>query len=81
MRVKASKNKFRSYLTQHQLLKKFEKQVKIFEDDPRHPSLHTELLEPKPDGVYSFRIDKKYRVLFILIDDEAEVVGISDHYQ
>lgn len=45
------------------------------------PSLHTELLEPKTAGVYSFRLDKKYRVLFIVVDSQAEIIDINSHYQ
>ncbi|MBI2029680.1 hypothetical protein HYT02_04645 [Candidatus Gottesmanbacteria bacterium] len=63
------------------LRKKFDKQIKIFQQNSRHPSLHTELLIPKSDGIYSFRIDKKYRSLFIIINFEAEIVDINDHYQ
>ncbi len=44
--------------------KKAEKQEKIFQHNPFHPSLHTEKLEPKGRQVWSFRIDKKYRIIF-----------------
>ena len=44
--------------------KKAEKQEKIFRQNPFHPSLHTEKLEPKSKEVWSFRIDKEYRILF-----------------
>lgn len=81
MRVKPLSKKFEVYLREHQLIKKFNKQVKLFESNPRHPSLNTELLEPKSDGVYSFRIDKKYRALFIIVNKDAEIVDINLHYQ
>ena len=44
--------------------RKVEKQEKIFRQNPFHPSLHTEKLEPKGKQVWSFRIDKKYRIFF-----------------
>jgi len=44
--------------------KKAEKQEKLFRQNPFHPSLHTEKLEPKGKQVWSFRIDRSYRVLF-----------------
>lgn len=81
MRVKPLSRKFKLYLALRQLERKFKKQAEIFEVNPRHPSLNTELLEPKPEGIYSFRIDRKYRVLFIIINNEAEIVDINDHYQ
>ena len=51
------------YIKKHGLWKKWEKVKRLFENDPSHPSLNTELLEPKHRLVYSFRIDKKYRAL------------------
>jgi len=48
--------------------KKAEKQEKIFRQNPLHPSLHTEKLEPKSKQVWSFRIDKRYRIFFRLTD-------------
>jgi mRNA-degrading endonuclease RelE of RelBE toxin-antitoxin system len=47
--------------------KKAEKRVEIFRHNPLHPSLHTEKLEPKGKQVWSFRIDKRYRILFRFI--------------
>ncbi|MFB3885559.1 MAG: hypothetical protein ACE144_10050 [Thermodesulfobacteriota bacterium] len=47
-----------------------------------HPSLSTELLEPKHRSIYSFRIDKRYRVLFIYLPgDKVEVIAITKHYR
>ena len=48
--------------------KKAEKQEGIFRKNPFHPSLHTEKLEPKGKQVWSFRIDKKYRIFFRFIN-------------
>lgn len=44
--------------------KKAEKQEKLFRQNPFHPSLHTEKLEPKGRQVWTFRIDRKYRIIF-----------------
>ena len=48
--------------------KKAEKQEKIFRQNFFHPSLHTEKLNPKNREVWSFRIDKSYRILFRFLD-------------
>ena len=48
--------------------KKAEKQEKVFCQNPLHPSLHTEKLEPKGKQVWSFRIDKRYRIFFRFIN-------------
>jgi len=69
-------------LQKHTLEEKFDKQVKLILDNPRHPSLNVELLEPKQYGVYSFRINKKFRALFIFRTDvlAIEVLNITLHY-
>lgn len=69
------------YLRKHGLVKKWRKAKELFENDPSHPSLNTELLEPKHRLIYSFRIDRKYRALFICHpEDNVEVVAVTKHY-
>lgn len=71
-----------TYLQEHGLVKKWMKAKKMFELNPRYPSLHTELLEPRQYLIYSFRLDRKYRVLFYFHQDESvEVINITAHYQ
>lgn len=72
-----------SYLKKHNLTTKFKKQIAIFQKNPRHPSLHNELLEPKKYGIRSFRIDQVYRALFVYnpIDDSIEIIDINRHYK
>jgi toxin HigB-1 len=68
-------------LKKHYLVRKFTKQKKLFENNPRHPSLNTEKLSPKNLNIYSFRLDKKWRVIFIILPDgRAEVIDINPHY-
>ena len=70
------------YLREHQLVKKFEKQVNLFLTNYQHPSLNFELLEPKNLKLYSFRVDKKYRAIFIFrFTDIVEIIDINNHYQ
>ena len=70
------------YLRARRLFKKFTKQRKLFISSWRHPSLHTELLEPKEMKIFSFRIDDKYRAIFIFQDSETvEIIDINNHYQ
>ena len=56
--------------------KKAEKQEKLFRQNPFYPSLHTEKLEPKGKQVWSFRIDRSYRVLFKFIE-EGDVIFLT----
>jgi len=45
-----------------------EKQERLFRENPFHPSLHTEKLQPKNKEVWSFRIDRQYRIIFRFLD-------------
>jgi len=70
------------YLRKHQLVKKFEKQSKFFEKDTTHPSLEVEVLEPRHLKIYSFRVDKKYRAIFVFIRrNTIEIIDVNNHYQ
>jgi len=60
----------KEYIQKHGLSKKWEKAKRLFENNPSHPSLNTELLEPKHRLVYSFRIDRKHRALFICLPED-----------
>ncbi|TSC68065.1 MAG: hypothetical protein G01um101472_182 [Parcubacteria group bacterium Gr01-1014_72] len=70
------------YLTTRGLVRKFEKQSRLFIASINHPSLETELLEPKHLRIFSFRLDHKYRVIFIFRDKETiEAIDINNHYR
>lgn len=70
------------YLQKRRLEKKFEKQAALFEANPFHPSLETELLEPKRMRIWSFRADRKYRAIFIFREkDTIEIFDVNNHYQ
>lgn len=82
MIVRDLREDLETYLTKHNLVKKYAKSKKLFEHDPFYPSLNTELLEPKDRLIYSFRLDKKYRALFIYIDTNTiEIITITNHYK
>ncbi|MBF0099626.1 MAG: hypothetical protein HQK77_01830 [Desulfobacterales bacterium] len=81
MNIKPLKDTIKKYLKKHHIEKKFEKAQELFEQDINHPSLNVELLEPKHLKVYSFRIDIKYRAIFIVADNEVEVITITNHYK
>lgn len=48
--------------------KKAEAKTKIFQHNPFHPSLHTKKLEPHHEEVWSFWIDRDYRIKFRFLD-------------
>lgn len=68
-------------LKKHDLVEKFSKAKTLFEKDPKHPSLNTELLQPREYKIYSFRIDRKYRARFVVKSGVAEIINITLHYQ
>lgn len=70
------------FIVKRGLTDKFNKQLKLFKDNPNHPSLNTEKLAPKLAGLYSFRIDRKFRAIFhFLPSGEVQIIDINDHYQ
>lgn len=70
------------YLKKHKLTKKFKKQSKFFETNTAHPSLEVEVLEPRHLKIYSFRVDKKYRAIFVFIRrDTIEIIDVNNHYK
>ena len=81
MRIKPLRPDLQKYLEQYRLQKKWEKAARLFEHNIRHPSLKVELLEPRWQGIYSFRLDKKYRALFFITHNQAEIFQITKHYR
>ncbi len=82
MKIKQIRDDLEKYLKKHNLEKKYKKAKNLFEQDPFYPSLNTELLEPKDRLVYSFRLDKKYRAIFIYVDENTiEIVVFTNHYK
>ena len=64
------------------LEKKLKKQISTFEKNPFHPSLNMELLEPKRMKIWSFRVDRRYRAIFIFRDKSAiEILDVNNHYR
>ena len=59
---------------------KARKQEKLFRQNPFHSSLHVEKLEPKNKQLWSFRIDKKYRILFRFISKDKVIFLTVGHH-
>lgn len=82
MKIISVNKEILDYLEKRNIFNKFKKQAALFEQNPFHPSLETELLEPKLMKIWSFRVDKKYRALFIFINkDIVEIIEVNNHYQ
>jgi len=70
-----------SYLKKYGLTKKFNKQINLLLVNPSHPSLNVEKLEPSNMGLYSFRIDCKYRAIFTTDQKVMKIVLLTNHYK
>ncbi|MBI5306307.1 type II toxin-antitoxin system YoeB family toxin [Candidatus Wolfebacteria bacterium] len=81
MKLNSLRKDIIEYLFTYKLDKKWDKASRLFNKNIRHPSLKVELLEPHWRGIYSFRIDKKYRALFFINNNAAEVFKITNHYK
>ncbi len=81
MKIKPLRENLKDFLRKRNLAKKWEKAKRLFETNVRHPSLAVELLEPRWRGIYSFRLNKKYRALFFITEDKVEVFQITKHYK
>jgi len=82
MEIKLLRRDIKNFLKKHNLVKKWEKAKKLFRENFRHPSLKVELLELKWRGIYSFRLDRKYRALFFITNNtKIEIFKITKHYK
>ncbi len=58
------------------------RKAELFAQNPFHPSLRTEKLHPKGHDVWSFRIDRAYRIVFkFLTGHQAEFRFVGHHNQ
>jgi len=82
MRILPLHSEIKEYLKKHNLEKKFDKQINLFQENPFYPSLETKILEPKQMRIWSFRIDYKYRAIFIFREkDLIEIIDVNNHYK
>lgn len=51
--------KIKRKIEKYSIQSKFNKQLEFLKENPKHPSLNVELLEPKEHKIYSFRINQK----------------------
>ncbi|MCF7905684.1 type II toxin-antitoxin system RelE/ParE family toxin [Candidatus Gracilibacteria bacterium] len=58
-----------------------EKQLDLFLQDHKHPSLHTKKLKPAHYAKYSFRVNKQFRIIFTFQEETPVLLYISKHYE
>lgn len=62
-----------------QLQKRVKRKIKLFKKDPSDPSLRTHKLKGKLEGLYSFWVTEKYRIVFMREKNKAYLLHIGDH--
>jgi mRNA-degrading endonuclease RelE of RelBE toxin-antitoxin system len=60
--------------------KKFFKKIKIFIENPFNPLLNTEKLGPPFKEIWSFRIDRSYRVILKFISSKEILLVTCGHH-
>lgn len=64
------------------LAERIEKQIQLFEENPKHPSLRIHKLAGTMDNMWSISITLQIRMVYLLIDENnALVVRIGTHDQ
>ncbi len=63
------------------LASQIQKQIEFFLQNPKHPSLRTKKLRPLRDQLYSFRINKQFRIIFTYQEKIPILLYISKHYE
>lgn len=59
-------NKLQKLKTQNSILYfKIHKQLSLFQENPRHPSLRTHQLKGKLKNVFSISVDKSFRLVYV----------------
>lgn len=62
------------------LIKQVERQLILFTQNPKHPSLRTHKLSGKLHNLWSISITRSIRIVYILLkEDEAYFVDIGTH--
>lgn len=56
-----------------------QKQLLVFIENPRHPSLRTHKLAGKLNNLYSISVDKNIRMTYLWEEDEAYFTKIGTH--
>ena len=62
------------------LANRIEKQIALFQENPKHPSLHTHKLSGTMDNMWSISITTNIRMAYVLLDQKNVIfVKIGTH--
>lgn len=64
------------------LANRIEKQILLFEENPKHPSLRVHKLSGNRENMWSILITMSIRIVYLLIDDDQAIfIKIGTHEQ
>jgi proteic killer suppression protein len=64
------------------LANRIEKQILLFEENPKHPSLRVHKLSGNRENMWSISITMSIRMVYLLIDDDLAIfIKIGTHEQ
>jgi addiction module RelE/StbE family toxin len=70
------------YKQNKNLSSRIEKQISLFEENPKHPSLRTHKLISSTENIWSISINMSIRMVYILLDDDHAIfIKIGTHDQ
>ncbi len=86
MRVKLSPHVQREIIRirqkDKQLAQRIRKQIKLFEESPKHPSLRIHKLAGTMDNMWSISVTMQIRMVYLLIDENnVLIIKIGTHDQ
>lgn len=61
------------------LIKRVNKQLKLFAENPKHPSLRTHKLSGRMKNLWSISVAKDLRMVYLLKDNQAYFVDLGTH--
>ncbi len=82
--TKSYNQRAQKFIKKHpELLKQYEKTLKLLEVNPFHPSLRLHELKGKLKGLYSVSINMSYRIVlnFLITEQDIILINIDSHEQ
>ncbi len=61
-----------------EIQRKIDKALRLFSDNPRHPSLHNKRMSGV-NNIYELRVDRSYRMTYSIINSTAILRKVGKH--
>jgi len=81
MKIFFTKKFLKQVKKRNDLISLIDVKIRLFRNNPLHPGLKTEKLEPKYKNLYSFRLNKQWRIIFEKDKKIFSFLILSKHYE